>query len=71
MKAICLNKLCSKFEVDINKIEVTMQFCLCIIPPGAIQNHCIFSHIYKILSYCYAHHKITTKYGILRLRPFR
>ncbi len=28
IKAICLNKLCFKFEVDIYKIEVTMQFCL-------------------------------------------
>jgi len=32
MKAIYLTELCSKFKVDITKIEVPMRFCLGVIP---------------------------------------
>ncbi len=32
IKATCLNKLCSKFEVDITKIEAPVRFCLGAIP---------------------------------------
>jgi len=32
IKAIYLTRLCSKFEVDITKIEVVMRFCLGVIP---------------------------------------
>ncbi len=39
-KAICLNTLCSKFEVDIKKgIEVPVQFCLGVIPQTATGCH--------------------------------
>ncbi len=57
-----------------------MQFCLGVYqkqPPGAIEtplNYFFFaflSQIYQILSQYYIYNKITTKYGILRLRPFQ
>ncbi len=57
-----------------------MQFCLGVIPQTATGCHsnpiefflCTFlSQMYQFLSHYYAYHKMTTKYGILRLRPFQ
>ncbi len=57
-----------------------MQFCLGVIPQtatGCYSNPiefflCTFlSQMYQFLSHYYSYHKMTTKYGILRLRPFQ
>ncbi len=57
-----------------------MQFCLGVIPKTATGCHwnsielffyAFLSQIYKFLSQYYIYNKITTKYGILRLRPFQ
>jgi len=39
IKAINITKLCSKFEVDITKIEVPMRFCLGVVPKIATGCH--------------------------------
>ncbi len=57
-----------------------MQFCLGVIPKTATGCHwnaielffyAFLSQIYQFLSQYYIYNKITTKYGILRLRPFQ
>ncbi len=57
-----------------------MQFCLGVIPKTATGCHwnsielffyAFLPQIYQFLSQYYIYNKITTKYGILRLRPFQ
>jgi len=59
--AICLTKFCSKFEVDITKIQVPMRFCLGVIPKIATD---------KLIHFCPNMTSIT-KYETLRLRPLQ
>ncbi len=70
IKAKCLHKLCSKFEVDIKKNWGS--YAILFRRYTKNSHRVLFlSQIYQFLSQYYIYNKITTKYGILRLRSFQ